>query len=60
MRSRMTKLCGEIVDAVKFVRCTSEIANAVKFAAGELGDASYYRIAKRSFAQIDELMLTAS
>ena len=45
----MILLRGEIADAVKFVRCTSEIANAVKFAAGELGDASYYRIAKRGF-----------
>ena len=38
------ELRGEIANTVKFVQCTSEIAIAVKFAAGELGDASNYRI----------------
>ena len=41
---KMTMLCSEIAIAVKLVQCTSEIAIAVKFAAGELGDASNYRI----------------
>jgi hypothetical protein len=50
--SGKAKLCSEIAIAVKFVQCTSEIAIAVKFAAGELGDASNYRIAKQSFAVI--------
>ena len=34
--------CNEIANAVKFVQSTSEVAIAVKFAAGELRDASYY------------------
>ena len=46
MRARLR---SEISSAVKFVQCTSEIAIAVKFAAGELGDASYYRIRLRRY-----------
>jgi hypothetical protein len=38
------ELRGEIANTVKFVQSTSEVAIAVKFAAGELRDDSYYRI----------------
>jgi hypothetical protein len=38
------ELRGEIANTVKFVQSTSEVAIAVKFAAGELRDGSYYRI----------------
>jgi hypothetical protein len=52
MRARLR---SEIASAVKFVHCTSEIAIAVKFAAGELGDASYYKTWLRRYKKAPQL-----